>query len=156
MPLPPPPLCAQHSAGAQEGFAAVSCTLAMPHHQHFEHHPCLLTLLHLSSVTPFPAKECDSGISKKEEWPPVNSSEWWWGEGGEKVLFSPVAGRERVQSLRSLGAEHGQGCSVPHSGIPSTPTLLKASPVRCNQCCSRPRGMGVCVCVWVQYGCIAI
>lgn len=69
------------------------------------------------------------------------------GEGGEKVLFSPVAERERVQSLRSLGAEHGQGCSVPHSGIPSTPTLLKASPVRCNQCCSRPRGMGVCVCV---------
>lgn len=71
---PPPPLRAQHSAGAQEGFAAVSCTFAMPHHQHFEHHPCLFN----TSPSFFydPPKECDTGISKKEERPPVNSSEW--------------------------------------------------------------------------------
>lgn len=88
---PPPPLSAQRSAGAREGFAEVSSTLATLHHHLLEHCNCPFKRLHLSSGTP---KYCDTGISKREELPPINDSEL--KSGCEKALFSPVPESRRV------------------------------------------------------------
>lgn len=91
---PPPPISAQHSAGAQEGFAEVTSTLATSHHQLLERRNCPFKHLRLSSGTP-PPKYCDTGFSKREELPLINDSELKWG-GGEKVLFSPVPENRRT------------------------------------------------------------
>lgn len=103
---PPPPISAQHSAGAQEGFAEVTSTLATSHHQLLERRNCPFKHLRLSSGTP-PPKYCDTGFSKREELPLINDSELKWG--GVRRLCSHLSQKTGEPVPETMGAEQEQG-----------------------------------------------
>ena len=94
-PSPSPTQCSAFSrCSGTVCFADVISTLATSHHQLLECCNCPFKLLHLSPGIHNPPKNCDTGISKREQLPLINDSELKWG--CEKALFSLVPESTRV------------------------------------------------------------
>ena len=94
-PSPAPTQCSAFSrCSGTVCFADVISTLATSHHQLLECCNCPFKLLHLSPGIHNPPKNCDTGISKREQLPLINDSELKWG--CEKALFSLVPESTRV------------------------------------------------------------